>query len=190
MPLVDLVTNLMRMDLKVINEERFLKFALDMPPLTPNQPALYNYLRAVYLLVLQEQFAISVKRNREAKNSVGADFGKLSDLEDKLFRQKFMQKPNNTNSDLLKVETKESDKSFATFKTKEEPKVAEAENKEESTVLTSDEMSSQGNAQESVQDNNTTVKTDTLNKNNSQQEASTSQQESSADNNDANASKT
>jgi len=30
------------MDLKVINEERFLKFALDMPPLTANQPALYN----------------------------------------------------------------------------------------------------------------------------------------------------
>lgn len=39
-PLVDLVTNLMRMDLKVINEERFLKFALDMPPITANQPSL------------------------------------------------------------------------------------------------------------------------------------------------------
>jgi len=139
---------------------------------------------------LQEQFAISVKRNRDAKNNVGADFGKLADIEDRLFRQKFMQKQNTlpgSNSDLMKMNTQESDKSFATFQSKEEPKAQAAEaEKEESTVVTSDEMSSQNNAQESVQDNNTTVKSDPINQNQSQQEASTSQsqQESSADNND------
>lgn len=41
-PLVDLVTNLKRMDLDIVNEERFLKFTLDMLPSSPNQPALYN----------------------------------------------------------------------------------------------------------------------------------------------------
>jgi hypothetical protein len=38
--LIDLVTNLLRMDLHVLNEERFLKFTLETPPLTMNQPAL------------------------------------------------------------------------------------------------------------------------------------------------------
>lgn len=38
--LVDLVTNLMRMDLRVVNEEDFLHFTLEAPPFTANQPAL------------------------------------------------------------------------------------------------------------------------------------------------------
>jgi len=41
-PLVDLVTNLKRMDLPVANEERFLTYTLDLQPATPHQPALYN----------------------------------------------------------------------------------------------------------------------------------------------------
>lgn len=127
--------------------------------------------------MLQEQFAISIKRNRDAKNNVGADFGKLADIEDRLFRQKFVQKQNaslGSNSDLMKVNTEESDRSFATFQAKEEPKVQAAE---ESTVVTSDETSSQNNAQESGQQD-TAVKSDAINSNQSQQE-------SSADNNDA-----
>jgi len=100
-PLMDLVTQLRRMDLPVVNNERFLNFTLEMPPLTPNQPALYNYLKAVYLLVMQEQFAILVKRQNDTKSSIGADFSKLSDLEDKMF-SKFSQKsdmiPDNNNT--------------------------------------------------------------------------------------------
>jgi len=90
-PLVDLVTNLKRMDLPVVSEQRFLTYTLDMQPATPNQPALYNYLRAVYLLIMQEQFAISVKRQKETKQNIGADFTNLADIEEKMFRQKFTQ---------------------------------------------------------------------------------------------------
>lgn len=40
---------------------------------------------------MQEQFAILVKRQNDTKASIGADFSKLSDLEDKMF-SKFSEK--------------------------------------------------------------------------------------------------
>jgi len=90
-PLVDLVTNLKRFDLPVVSEEKFLTFTLDMQPATAHQPALYNYLRATYLLIMQEQFAIADKRVKETRKDDGNDFSKLADIEEKMFRQKFAE---------------------------------------------------------------------------------------------------
>lgn len=85
--LIDLVTNLLRMDLHVLNEERFLKFTLETPPLTVNQPALYNYIKATYVLLVQEQLAISLKHQKEAKKALGAEYSDLTDAERKMFER-------------------------------------------------------------------------------------------------------
>lgn len=41
-PLIELVVTLSRLDLKVVNEDRFIEFCSEGPALIPGQPALYN----------------------------------------------------------------------------------------------------------------------------------------------------
>merc|ERR1719456_735952 len=151
-PLVDLVTNLKRMDLDIVNEERFLKFTVDMAPLTPNQPALYNYLKAVYLLILQEQFAISTKRSKDARNNIGGDFGRLADLEDKMFRQKFVQEPV---SPWLRSVNAENDSKEET-KVKESEKVTEIPQQQENSAREASDENATSQQDNSVQENKDT----------------------------------
>jgi len=118
----------------------------------------------VYLLVLQEQFAISTKRTKEAKTNVGGDFGRLADLEDKMFRQKFVQAP--TSPWLKATVPEEKEDLRAKEPEKEEAAAVEVPQQQENVVQSreaSDEstasQNNQSSAQESVQDNSNAKQT-------------------------------
>jgi len=130
-------------------------------------------------LILQEQFAISVKRTKEAKTNVGGDFGRLADLEDKMFRQKFVQEPI---SPWVKTAVPEEKEDLRAQEPAKEESAAVEVPQQESVTQNNREASDEGttsqnnqsSAQESVQDN---AKETVSNK-----QANT--QESSADNNE------
>merc|ERR1711964_562318 len=117
---------------------------------------------------------------KEAKAYVGGDFGRLADLEDKMFRQKFVQEPI---SPWMKAAVPEEKEDLTNYKepVKEESAAVEVPQQESVTQNNreaSDEgttsQNNQSSAQESVQDNaRETV---------SNKQANT--QESSADNNE------
>lgn len=130
-------------------------------------------------MILQEQFAISVKRTKEAKAYVGGDFGRLADLEDKMFRQKFVQEPI---SPWMKAAVPEEKEDLRAKEPVKEESAAVEVPQQESVTQNNREASDEGttsqnnqsSAQESVQDN---AKETVSNK-----QANT--QESSADNNE------
>jgi len=190
-PLVNLITNLLRFDLQVVNEERFLKFTLDFPPMTPNQPALYNYLRGGYILLIQEQLAIMKKKNDDAKKEIGADFGALEEAEAKLLgRDRFMVEKPSEKEEIKVVKNEEpvsvSEQKESTSNTSAQSEVSgkdESHNSQESDQK--QEESSTSNTSEKASESNNTNELSQPNDSNSvaNQESNVSTNESSNNNN-------